>query len=62
MLNANFLKGYMSGIIAATNNACRACELATDALSVAAKFDCDKEDVKTAKAYLDYLITLLYGD
>lgn len=62
MLNADFLKGYIGGIISATDSAPRALELCDNVLELAVHFDCKHEDIISAKKYCENLISLLYGD
>lgn len=62
MLNKDYLKGYMSGIISATDTNFRAVELCNNVLDVALHFDCKPEDVLAAKEYAEHLINLFYAD
>ena len=62
MLDANFLKGYIGGIISATDSPVKAYELCNNVLELAVHFDCKVEDVKSARSYCEHLISLLYGD
>lgn len=62
MLNTDFLKGYIGGIISATDSPVRALDLCNNVLELAVHFDCNTDDIKAAKTYCENLISLLYGD